>query len=317
MRKRLPEESAHIRVHIEDLSRGDVNVGVEDMLRALKLPTDQGATLKPPPLAEGEGSVVSEEADEGHKALDVRVEWARTSVSPPLPSPSLPAHADTIANSILHAGHGPKELLQSRRPPHAPLPDRLVPDFAAAWLAFDGFSPEATRGAHTPNLIRVREKWRLLAPDVVDPSTAVSEVGAEPEPEPEPEPELAEEEEADVNVAPSEWIPITPQFPSSTTVPKSDVDFAPAPAPDADGAAVPPSPSPEPASTEIPVDPKKLSRRKRILHLARQNAEIPLPELPTRPQPVVEVDNSQGESEQEGKKRTIRERLWRLVGGNH
>ena len=137
------------------------------------------------------------------------------------------------------------------------------------------------------------------------------------EPEPEPEPELAEEEEADVNVAPSEWIPITPQFPSSTTVPKSDVDFAPAPAPDADGAAVPPSPSPEPASTEIPVDPKKLSRRKRILHLARQNAEIPLPELPTRPQPVVEVDNSQGESEQEGKKRTIRERLWRLVGGNH
>jgi hypothetical protein len=60
-----------------------------------------------------------------------------------------------------------------------------------------------------------------------------------------------------------------------------------------------------------------MSRRERILHLARQNAQTPLPELAERPQAVVEAEKSEGESEQEGKERTIRERLWRLVGGNY
>ena len=235
---------------------------------------------------------------------------------------SSPPRADAIANSVLHAGYGPKELLQSRRPPHDSLPDRLKPDFAAAWLAFDGFSPDAARGAHTPSLTRVREKWRLLAPDVVvDPSAATSEVGAEPEPEPAPEPAPVEKEaDADVNVAPSEWIPIliTPPPSSTTTVPKIDGDFARAFNAALEAAAIPPTSSPaELASTDSPVDPKKLSRRGRILHLARQNAEIPLPELAKPPQPMAEADNAQGVSEQEGKERTIRERLWRLVGRNH
>ena len=86
MRKRLPEESAQLRIYVEDLSRGDGNVGVEDMVRALELTTDQETSLKPPPPAEGEDEGSAAEADEGPKPLDVRVEWARTSFLPPLPS---------------------------------------------------------------------------------------------------------------------------------------------------------------------------------------------------------------------------------------
>jgi hypothetical protein len=66
------------------------------------------------------------------------------------------------------------------------------------------------------------------------------------------------------------------------------------------------------------------SRRERILHLARQNARTPLPE---RLVETIEKDQSgvrnggdqklEGEAEQQGKERTIRERLWRLVGGNY
>jgi hypothetical protein len=66
------------------------------------------------------------------------------------------------------------------------------------------------------------------------------------------------------------------------------------------------------------------SRRERILHLARQNARTPLPE---RLVETIEKDQSgarnggeqklEAEAEQQGKERTIRERLWRLVGGNY
>ncbi|KAF8494349.1 hypothetical protein F5888DRAFT_1805525 [Russula emetica] len=38
------------------------------------------------------------------------------------------------------------------------------PEFAKAWLAFDGFSSESARGPQTPNLFRTREKWRKLTP---------------------------------------------------------------------------------------------------------------------------------------------------------
>ena len=149
--------------------------------------------------------------------------------------------------------------------------------------------------------------------------------------------------EAGVNVnvpplaASREWVPIIPLFPPltprPTTVPKSNVDIhtiydlapitaaaatATAVAPDA--AAVEPTIAPSsslgPTSTEIPVG-SKMSRRERILHLARQNAQTPLPELAEQPQAVVEAEKFEGESEQEGKERTIRERLWRLVGGNY
>lgn len=297
VRKRLPEEAAQIRVRVADQPKGDGNVGVEEMVRALGLSTDnKGAFPKSPPSSEGEdeGSATADATD-GHKALDVRVEWAR---------------------------YGPNEVLQRRRPPpYTTLPERLKPDFAAAWLGFDGFSPDATRGAHTPNLIRAREKWRVLAPkpSVNDPSAAENERASEVSTE------VDLEAGADVNVVTGDWIPITTQSPSST-FPKSDVDihttddFAPITTTTTATAVPPastPSFSPEPAITEIPLAPKKLTRRERILLLARQNAETPLPEVAERPQPVPEAEQSQGESEQEGKERTIRERLWRLVGRNY
>jgi muconolactone delta-isomerase len=64
-----------------------------------------------------------------------------------------------------------------------------------------------------------------------------------------------------------------------------------------------------------------MSRRERILHLARQNARTPLPEpveLPQSPAARTETEKAdEEESERHVKERTIRERLWRLVGGNY
>jgi hypothetical protein len=63
-----------------------------------------------------------------------------------------------------------------------------------------------------------------------------------------------------------------------------------------------------------------MSRRERILHLARQNARTPLPEpveVPQPPEPTEAKRVDEGESERHVKERTIRERLWRLVGGNY
>ena len=84
-----------------------------------------------------------------------------------------------------------------------------------------------------------------------------------------------------------------------------------------------PMPTPTPAGTEETVAKRaqagasKLSRRERILNLARQNARTPLPKLPEKPQPPPEAEKIDEESERQGKERTIRERLWRLVGGNY
>ncbi len=69
------------------------------------------------------------------------------------------------------------------------------------------------------------------------------------------------------------------------------------------------------------VDAAKLSRRReRILNLARQNARTPRPKLTEKPQPPPPTEAEkldEEESERQGKERTIRERLWRLVGGNY
>jgi hypothetical protein len=240
-------------------------------------------------------------------------------------------HTQAPLTSFFPSGSGPNEVLLRRRPNYEPLRDRLIPGFAAAWLAFDGFSPDAVRGAHTPNLSRAREKWRVLAP-VIEPDPSAAE--SRPPTASGAEAALAEAGADDVvNVSPDDWVPIVPQSPSSTGTPQpteSDVDihtttdnFTPittaATTTVADPSATlspPPIPSSlEPASTENPVG-SKMSRRDRILHLARQNAQTPLPE---QPQPVAEVEAEKvkEESEQEGKERTIRERLWRLVGGNY
>jgi hypothetical protein len=82
------------------------------------------------------------------------------------------------------------------------------------------------------------------------------------------------------------------------------------------------APAPTPAGTEgtaanrAQAGNTKVSRRERILNLARQNARTPLPKLPEMPQPSPEAEKIDEESERKGKERTIRERLWRLVGGN-
>jgi hypothetical protein len=61
-----------------------------------------------------------------------------------------------------------------------------------------------------------------------------------------------------------------------------------------------------------------MSRRERILHLARQNARTPLPEpVKVAQPPSAEAEKGDEESERHMKERTIRERLWRLVGGNY
>jgi hypothetical protein len=78
VRKLLPEASAQINVQVVDLPRSDGNVGLEDMMRGLGLP----ASEPPPAPAENEASEDEDASDAppGYKSLDVRVEWARTSL---------------------------------------------------------------------------------------------------------------------------------------------------------------------------------------------------------------------------------------------
>ncbi|KAI0302359.1 hypothetical protein B0F90DRAFT_1816565 [Multifurca ochricompacta] len=319
VRKRLPEDSAQIRVRVTDLPTSDGNVGIEEMMRGLGLSTDGDTPREPQPSTETEESGDVGKADDGYSTIDVRVEWARS---------------------------GPNEVLLRRRSPMASFSDKeMIPDFAEAWLDFDGFSPESARGAHTPNLLRAREKWRSLAPSDIKPTIgAVSRldsveegVGIEPL--------IAVKPEAEVNAnvaphphphphphsPPREWVPIIPSSPltqpsasapqnSKATVAADDltghVDTNP---------AIPAStPTPtsasmsatRPESVEVPESPK-MSRRERILHLARQNARTPLPEPEGEPQAPNEVEKLEEDAEREGKERTIRERLWRLVGGNY
>ncbi|KAI0251133.1 hypothetical protein BJV78DRAFT_1154551 [Lactifluus subvellereus] len=346
VRKRLPEESAQIRVRVADLPRDDGDVGVEEMMRALGSSithTDTDAPHEPqPPSATEEGtSTDASKADDGYKTLDVRVEWARA---------------------------GPSEVFLRRRPASASLPNKeALPDFAATWLAFDGFSPESARGPHTPNLLRAREKWRNLAPKALsahgDDITSPPLFGGEEEELQSPVGGGAEsasgtakaaakadadaDADAGVRPPPREWVPIIPSSlrappathrttasapqtrpaaaapsdhhaPSARSVAAAAAgttatDTAAAPTPTGGSAEVPPSPSPKLTMTT--------SRRERILHLARQNARTPLPERlledPRARTGDEQKPEEEGEIEQQGKERTIRERLWRLVGGNY
>ena len=241
-----------------------------------------------------------------------------------------------------------------------------MPDFAGAWLAFDGFSPESARGPHTPNLLHARKKWQNLAPPPT-PSSSSARIGdddlaalaaavgaplyqesvdAGTELEAEAEAELASASESQTqqkDFPPREWVPIIPRgaqrstrSPAPTSVPPKKAASASAPASasipldhpltaddavDAtDDSRVPTTSSTEmaeaaPASTLS----SRMSRKERILRLARQNARTPLPEPIEEPQPPTEAENERvdEESERRVKERTIRERLWRLVGGNY
>ena len=150
--------------------------------------------------------------------------------------------------------------------------------------------------------------------------------------------------EARTNKIPShEWVPITPSTPhsqqrprprpirfenvsngSTTTKPdKSPLNATWAEAAVANHTTDALTPMPMPASTEETAAKEaqapagKQSRRERILNLARQNARTPLPKLPEKPPPPPEAEMIDEESERQGKERTIRERLWRLVGSNY
>ena len=157
-----------------------------------------------------------------------------------------------------------------------------------------------------------------------------------------------EQQQQNVTSPPREWVPIIPGGPRQprralASIPKG----APAPPPldpahiaeaidshiiidDNPATATPTTPSATTSSTEKPSEAAaaaasetlghKLSRRERILHLARQNARTPLPEPVEVPQPPPTTDAKgvdEEESERHVKERTIRERLWRLVGGNY
>ena len=239
-----------------------------------------------------------------------------------------------------------------------------MPDFAAAWLAFDGFSPESARGPRTPNLLRARKKWQNRAPAPTPPSSSSARIsdddlaalaadvgvpiyqesvdaGTELEAELEAEAELASASESQTqqkNVPPREWVPIIPRdaqrstrSPVPTSVPpkKAASASAPARAPasipldhplSADDVVDATDDSRVPTST-VPASTSssRMSRKERILRLARQNARTPLPEPIEEPQPPTDAENEKvdEESERRVKERTIRERLWRLVGGNY
>lgn len=253
-------------------------------------------------------------------------------------------------------GYGPGEVLNRRRTISKSHPSEdVLPHFATAWLAFDGFSPESARGPHTPNLLRAREKWRKIAPepsssaDDVDDFphtvTSASSMTVLPFQEPidartEQTSELAafESQTQQTKDVPSsrEWVPIVPggsqrhkpnstparkaasaHAPASTSPPldsarSSDTTHAADPANDdtTDGRASTPPPEGRARTATT-----KISRRERILQLARQNARTPLPEPVEEPKPPAEA--AEKESERQMKERTIRERLWRLVGGNY
>jgi len=104
-------------------------------------------------------------------------------------------------------------------------------------------------------------------------------------------------------------------FSTSTFIKPADAEAA---ANTTDATSMPAS-AEETTSNQL-VEAAKLSRRERILNLARQNARTPLPKLTEKPQPPPPTEAEkldEEESERQGKERTIRERLWRLVGGNY
>lgn len=256
---------------------------------------------------------------------------------------------------------GPTEIFRRKLPVSFPLKKKLLPQFAAAWLAFDGFSPESARGPHTPNLLRTRRKWQKLAPQPSSSSSArsdnddLADTAVPPSQEPidagtesESESVSASEAQTEEQNVPQyrEWVPIIPGGARRPTPPRASIpEGASASTPldptriaesvdphiADDDRAMPTTPSATTCSAEKASEAvstalsetvchDKMSRRERILHLARQNARTPLPKPVEEPQPPpapTEAKVADEESERRVKERTIRERLWRLVGGNY
>ncbi|KAF8494873.1 hypothetical protein F5888DRAFT_1805194 [Russula emetica] len=127
-----------------DGSRSDGNVGLEEMMHGLGLyttdnkdPHRSSPHSSPPPTETDPSKIASDAPPKGYKTFDIRIEWAK---------------------------YVPHEVIQ-RKHVFTSHPDQDTrPEFAKAWLAFDGFSSESARGPQTPNLFRACEKWRKLAP---------------------------------------------------------------------------------------------------------------------------------------------------------
>ena len=83
VRKRHPE-ARKFTVHVPDLPQVDGNVGLEEMMRGVGLSTTDGKDShhEPPPPTDGTepSKNAGNAAPEGYKTVDVRVEWARTSL---------------------------------------------------------------------------------------------------------------------------------------------------------------------------------------------------------------------------------------------
>ena len=83
VRERVTEESAKISVQIADGPRSDGNVGLEEMMRGLGLSMNENKDApreSPPAPTETKASNNASDASPGYRTIDVRVDWARTSL---------------------------------------------------------------------------------------------------------------------------------------------------------------------------------------------------------------------------------------------
>ncbi|KAI0294392.1 hypothetical protein BC826DRAFT_1104674 [Russula brevipes] len=317
VRKCLPKEPTRIRIHVADMPRGDGNVGLEEMMRGLGVTDSKDAPRESPPQTETRAP--PDDADdagdppEGYKTLEVAVE-------------------------LTH--RAPTEVFGRKRHVSRSLHRGLVPRFAAAWLAFDGFSPESARGPNTPNLIRAREKWRKLAPvaaasagDDSLTTTAVADEATSAVPSSEEPVEVGTESPAESETPAREWVPIvlsTPEQRSKSTsissqqTENNSTTTAAAPP---DGHSTP-LPTTKPAAdaadsdaTDAAPAPSTPDRPQNVAPGAHPpsrapEARTPLPKPAQEPQPPSKAEKLDEEGERQRKEQTIRERLWRLVGGN-
>ncbi|KAI0039504.1 hypothetical protein FA95DRAFT_1684268 [Auriscalpium vulgare] len=175
---------------------------------------------------------------------------------------------------------------------------------AEAWTKWGGFStrspgqlPEphadAVDLAPSPNLHAVTQKWAKVHSRKSRPPATVDEVN---------DADTVIQQELDTQPT-DEWVPL----PDTSSTPDEPV------------------PAPEPSAPEEERGPPvatKLSRRERILMLARQNARTPLPKREDPPaapaaSPTPELQEAAEEAAEAKKSQTIRERLLKLVGRGH
>lgn len=172
-------------------------------------------------------------------------------------------------------------------------------EFARHWTAWGGFAP-ADAPAPRPNMARATERWRALAEASPNASTTPRSTAVPPS-----------VSDLDNAAAAADWTEL------------SEVDAAPAQQLEDEpvhelppiawqslslpAAPLPTAPTPTLAKSAATAQRGTPNRRERLLQIARENARAPLPS--TAPDPVVE------EAKAEEKRQTIKDRLWRLMGG--